>query len=215
MVISEIQNLGPPTLVGDETIFNNKIASIIVKEILNDEMHPTDFVDDDDNNNVSDIPLPKVAEKIKPEKGNFGDDLQKLFQANIAPGYEPAFNNVIGINNWANKIKEDQEMTELKLDREAQQIFNAEADVAIRESNANILLQMLASDKNIESTISEKIKELQHKQNKHFAAKIESKLDASLRDEDDKALMMKMFLVSNIHHLAKNITRCMLENEIT
>ena len=106
-------------------------------------------------------------------------------------------------------------MTELKLDREAQQIFNAEADVAIRERNANILPQMLASDKIIESMISEKIKELQHKQNKHFAAKVEPKLDAYLRNENDKALMMKMFLVSNIHHLAKNITRCMLENEIT
>ena len=87
--------------------------------------------------------------------------------------------------------------------------------MAIRERNANILPQILASDKIIESMISEKIKELQHKQNKHFAAKVEPKLDAYLRNENDKALMMKMFLVSNIHHLAKNITRCMLENEIT
>ena len=51
----------------------------------------------------------KVAEKVEPEKDNFGEDLQKLFQANIRSDYEPAFNNVIGINDWAIKIKEDQE----------------------------------------------------------------------------------------------------------
>ena len=155
VVISEIQNLGPPIIVGDEPTFNNKIESIVVKEILNDEMHPTDFDDENDNNNVSDIHFPKVAEKIKPEKDNFGEYLQKLFQTNIPPDDEPAFDNVICINNWANKIKEDQEMREVNLDRELQQIFNAEADKAIRESNANILPQMLASDKIIESTISE------------------------------------------------------------
>ena len=44
-------------------------------------------------------------------------------------------------------------MREPNLDREAQQIFNAEADAAIRESNATILPQMLASDKILESTI--------------------------------------------------------------
>ena len=41
----------------------------------------------------------KVAEKIEPEKDNFGEDLQKLFQANICSDYEPALNNVIGIND--------------------------------------------------------------------------------------------------------------------
>ena len=49
-------------------------------------------------------------------------------------------------------------MTEPKLDREARQIFNAEADAAIRECNANVLPQMLASDKILESAISEKLK---------------------------------------------------------
>ena len=49
-------------------------------------------------------------------------------------------------------------MTEPKLDREAQEIFNAEADAAIRECNANVLPQMLASDKILESAISEKLK---------------------------------------------------------
>ena len=98
-VISEIQNPDPPTIVGDEPTFNNKIESIIGKEILNDEMHPTDFDDDDDDKNVSDIPLAKGAEKIEPEKHNFGEVFQKLFQANIPSDYEPAFNNVIGIKH--------------------------------------------------------------------------------------------------------------------
>ena len=95
-VISEIQNLDPPTIVGDEPTFNNKIESIIVKEILNDKMHSTDLDDENDNSNVGDIPLAKVAENIEPEKDNFGEDLQKLFQANTHSDYEPVFNNVIG-----------------------------------------------------------------------------------------------------------------------
>ena len=85
-----------------------------------------------------------------------------------------------------NKIKEDHEAREPKLDREASQIFNAEADAVIQESNANILSQMLASNKIIESTISEKIKELQAKQNKQLATKIEPKLRAYLRNENDE-----------------------------
>ena len=52
-VISEIQNLDPPTIAGDEPTFNNKIESIIVKKMLNVLMHPTDFDDDDDNNKSS------------------------------------------------------------------------------------------------------------------------------------------------------------------
>ena len=75
-VIRETQN------VGDEPTINNKIESIIVKEILNDEKHPTD-VDEDGDNNVSDIPLAKVAEKIEPEIDIFGEDLQALFQGSI------------------------------------------------------------------------------------------------------------------------------------
>ena len=75
-VISEIKN------VGDEPTINNKIESVIVKEILNDEKHPTD-VDKDGDNNVSDIPLAKVAEKIEPEIDIFGEDLQALFQGSI------------------------------------------------------------------------------------------------------------------------------------
>ena len=52
-VISEIQNLDPPTIAGDEPTFNNKIESIIVKKILNAQMHPTDCDDDDGNNKSS------------------------------------------------------------------------------------------------------------------------------------------------------------------
>ena len=80
-------------------------------------------------------------------------------------------------------------MREPKLDREAQQIFNAEADAAIQECNANILPQMLASNEITESTISEKIKEMQDEQNKQSAAKIEQKLDVYLRNENDKTFL--------------------------
>ena len=41
---------------------------MIVKEILNDEMHPTDFDDDNDGNSVSDIPFGNVAEKLNLKK---------------------------------------------------------------------------------------------------------------------------------------------------
>ena len=103
-----------------------------------------------------------------------------------------------------------------KLDREAQQIFDTEAGAAIRESNTTILPQMLASDEILESTTSEKIKELQDEQNRQFPAKIELKLDAYLRDENDKTF----FDDENVsrkqhHHQAKNITQCMLKDEIT
>ena len=93
---------------------------------------------------------------------------------------------MIGINNWANKIKEDQEMREPKLEREEQQNFNAEMDAATRECNANILPQMLGSSGITESTISPKIKELQDEQNKQSAVKIELKLDANFLDENDE-----------------------------
>ena len=120
-VISKIKNFDPPAIIGDEQTINNKIESIIVKEFLNNEKPSTDTGNDnDDNNNLSDIPLAKVAEKIEPEIDKIGEDLQKLFQANICSDYEPAFNNVIDIHDWANKIKEDQEMREPKLDRKAQ-----------------------------------------------------------------------------------------------
>ena len=130
VLISEVQNRNPPTVASDELTFTNKIESIIVKEILNDKKHLTDFNDDDEDNDVSDIHPAKVAEKIEPEKDDFGEDLQKPIPANIHSDYEPAFNNVIGINDWA-KIKENQEMRQSKLDREAQQVFDAEADLAI------------------------------------------------------------------------------------
>ena len=58
----------------------------------------------------------------------------------------------------------------------------------IRESNANILPQMLASNEIIESKISEKIKELQDEQNKQLATKIETKLVACLGDKNDEQL---------------------------
>ena len=75
---------------------------------------------------------------------------------------------------------------------------------------------MLASDEILESTTSEKIKELQDEQNRKFPAKIELKLDAYLRDENDKTF----FDDENVsrkqhHHQAKNITQCMLKDEIT
>ena len=77
-------------------------------------------------------------------------------------------------------------MREPKLEREEQQNFNAEMDAATRECNANILPQMLGSSGITESTISPKIKELQDEQNKQSAAKIELKLDANFRDENDE-----------------------------
>ena len=45
---------------------------------------------------------------------------------------------------------------------------------------------MLVSNEIIESAISEKIKKLQDEQNKQSATKIEPKLDAYLREENDK-----------------------------
>ena len=106
-----IINLHRPTIVGDNPTINNKYESILVKEI---SISPTDLDGNDNVNiNVSDIPLPKVAEKIEPEVDDFGVDLQKLFEANIRSDYEPVFNNVIGVNNWVNKIKEDHEMRDL------------------------------------------------------------------------------------------------------
>ena len=105
----------------------------------------------------------KVTEKTEPEIDNFGKDLQRLFQANIRPDYDPAL--------WTN---------------DCGQIFNVEVDSAIWECNANILPQMLVSNEIIESTISEKIKELQDEQNKQSATKIEPKLDAYLCKENDK-----------------------------
>ena len=110
-VIIEIKNLHRPTIVGDNPTINNKYESILVKEI---SISPTDVDGNDNVNiNVSDIPLPKVPEKIEPEVDDFGVDLQKLFEANIRSNYEPVFNNVIGVNNWVNKIKEDHEMRDL------------------------------------------------------------------------------------------------------
>ena len=67
-VISKIQNLDPPTILGDEQTFNNKIESMIVKEILNDEMDPTDFDGDNDDNSVSDIPFGNAAEILNLKK---------------------------------------------------------------------------------------------------------------------------------------------------
>lgn len=57
-IISEIPNLNSPTIVGDELTMN-KIESIVVKENLNNEKHPTDV---DNDNDISDIPLAKLAE---------------------------------------------------------------------------------------------------------------------------------------------------------
>ena len=59
--IEKLQNLfDPPTVVGDELTFNNKIESTIVKEILKDENLPPD-VDD------SDIPIAKTTEETEQE----------------------------------------------------------------------------------------------------------------------------------------------------
>ena len=175
-VISKIQNLDPPTIVGDKPTINNKIESIIVKEILNDGK-PTTVVG-------YDIPLAKVAEKIAPEIDKFGEDLQKLFQENICSDYKPAFNNVIGINDWENKIKEDQEMREPKLEKHSK--FSMQTRM-LRFENAMQIFSLkcsLATNSRIDNL--EKNKELQDEQNKQSAAKIEPKLDAYLRDENDK-----------------------------
>ena len=92
-----------------------------------------------------------------------------------------------------------------KLEREAQQIFNAEMDAATRECNANILPQMLASSGITESTISPKIKELQDEQNKQSAVKIELKLDTNFRDENDETFFDDEN-VSRKQHLSKYYT---------
>ena len=104
-VISEIQ-----TIVGDEPTINNKSESIPLTDVDGD---------DDVDVDISDIPLARVAEKIEPEIDDFGVNLQKLFQANIRSDQELVFKNVIGVNDWMNKIKEDHETREPKLDREA------------------------------------------------------------------------------------------------
>ena len=78
-IINEIQNLHPSTIVRDEAPINIKIKSILMKEILNDEKLPTDVEDDDDDNDLSDIPIATVAEEIEPEIDPFGGDLQQLF----------------------------------------------------------------------------------------------------------------------------------------
>ena len=101
------------------------------------------------------------------------------------PDYEPIFNNIISINEWTYKIKEDQEIREPELDRHTQQNFNAVADVMIRESKATILPQILANSKIRDLLILEKIIEQEEDQNRQLAAKIEPKLDVYLRDKDD------------------------------
>ena len=91
--------------------------------------------------------------------------------------YEPIFNNRISVNDWANKIQEDQEIREPKLDRHTQQNFNTVADVIFRENKATILPQMLANNKIRDLLILEKIIEHEEDQNRQLAAKIEPKLD--------------------------------------
>ena len=97
-----MQNLNPPTIVGDEPTIKNKIKSIILKQILNDEKPPTD-VGDDGNDDVGDITLARIAEKIEPDI-DYGEDLKKLFQANTRFTYEPNFDNIVNVNDWANMI---------------------------------------------------------------------------------------------------------------
>ena len=87
------------------------------------------------------------------------------------------FNNIINVNDWTNKIKEDQEIRQPKLDRQTQQSFNAVMDGTIRENNANIAPQMLANNEIRDSLILEKINLQQEDQNKQLAAKNEPKLD--------------------------------------
>ena len=80
-----------------------------------------------------------------------------LIQAITNPDYEPIFNNTIKVKNWTNKIKEDQEIRESKLDRHTQQNFNAVADAMIRKNNANMFPQMLSNNEIRDSLILEKI----------------------------------------------------------
>ena len=60
------------------------------------------------------------------KEGNRG-----LIQTITNPDYEPIFNNIINVNDWTNKIKEDQEIREPNLDRHTQQNFNAVVDAMI------------------------------------------------------------------------------------
>ena len=101
------------------------------------------------------------------------------------PDDEPVFNNIISVNEWANKIKEDQEIREPTLDRHTQQNFNAVVDVMIRESKATILPQILANNKIRDLLILEKIIEQEEDKNRQVAAIIEPKLHVYLRDKDD------------------------------
>ena len=80
----------------------------------------------------------------------------KLIQAITNPNYEPIFNNIININHQVNKIKEDQEIREPKLDRHTQQNFNAVADTMFRENNANIHPKMLTNNEIKDLLSSEK-----------------------------------------------------------
>ena len=146
--IQKLQNFfDPPTVVGDELTIDNKIESRIVKEILKDEKPPSDV----DN---SDIPIAKTTEEIKQENiiqnslfleaelkkderdfetvNNLVEKgTRELIQTITNPDHEPIFSNIINVNDGANKIKEDQEIREPKLDRHTQQNFNAVSDAMI------------------------------------------------------------------------------------
>ena len=188
----------PPVIVGDEATINIKIESEIVKEISKDGKLPSD-VDYDDN----DIPIAKTTEeteqeniiqnslfletKLKKDERDFEtvnkfieEGTRELIQTITNPDYEPIFNNIINVNDWTNKMKEDQEIREPKLDRHKQQNFNAVADVMIRENNANILPQMLANNKIRDSLFLEETIAQQEQQNKQLSAQMEPKLDVYL-----------------------------------
>ena len=185
--IEKLQNFfDPPTLAGDELTISDKIESTIVKEILKGGKPPSD-VDD------SDISIAKTNEEIelenivqnslfletglKKDKRDFEtvnnlveECTRELIQTITNPDYEPIFNNIINLNDWANKIKEDQEIREPKLDRHMQQSFNVVADAMIPENIANILPQILAKNEIKDSLILEKSIAQQEEQNKQLVA---------------------------------------------
>ena len=79
--------------------------------------------------------------------------------------YEPIFDNMINVNDWTDKIKEDQEIRKSKLDNKIwQQNFNAVADAMIQKNHADILPRMLANNKIRDSFILEKT--IMHRKNK-------------------------------------------------
>ena len=67
---------------------------------------------------------------LKKVKRDF-ETVNNLVEEDTCELIQTIFNNIINVNNWVNKIKEDQEIREPKVDRHTQQDVNAVADALI------------------------------------------------------------------------------------